>query len=346
MSEQLQTRRKSNSGAARRFWILTSYGIAAAGLFWALHDIRFADWLRSVSQMNWRWAIVAAALQLLAYVVVAWEWQLLLRPVGVVSLRRLTQSVFAGRFANDVLPVQLGYFVRIFLVERWLRTGFASLIPSLLVERLWDGLWLAIGICSMAFLVPLSPELLRARNILAMVVGTGIAMVAVIIFRQRGKSGTSLNKTFFRWKWLHKFVDSIQRMSEGVHQIGTSHLLPAVLSLAFLKLFIQALSFYAMLWAYGFRFPFWIGLAVFLIAYLGICVPSTPASAGVFQVCSIAGLQTFGIHKTDAAGFSLVAFVVLTVPLAIAGFFAFAQSGMTLRGLRKDARDWKKEGMK
>jgi uncharacterized protein (TIRG00374 family) len=342
VSQQHAIARK-NKHAARWFWISGSYLIAAACLFWSLHDIHFREFFHSVAGIRWPWVALAIFLQLLTYVCVAWEWQFLLCPAGYVSMPRLTQAVFAGRFANDILPVQLGYLVRVFLVAKWLKKNVATIVPSLLVERLWDGLWLAIGICVMAFFVPLSPQLLRARNILAIVVGTGIALVVFVVFRNRRKTSASRNEIFSRWKWIRKITSFVERMSDGVHRIGRSHVLPAVLSLAFLKLLIQAMSFYAMMWAYGFRFSFWIGVAVFLIAYLGICVPSTPAGAGLFQVCSIAGLRTFGVDKTEAAGFSLVAFVLLTLPLLVAGFLAFAQSGLTFRNLKNEADKWETE---
>ncbi len=96
-----------------------------------------------------------------------------------------------------------------------------------------------------------------------------------------------------------------------------------------------------MIWAYGLQTPVWTGVAIFLIAYLGITVPSTPASVGVFQFFSVLGLELFGISKTTASGLSLVAFVVLTAPLAAAGFLAVMRSGMKWHHLRAQLTDLK-----
>ena len=82
---------------------------------------------------------------------------------------------------------------------------------------------------------------------------------------------------------------------------------------------------------------------VFLIAYVGLSMPSTPASVGVFQLFCIAGLEMFHVSKPVAAGFGFLAFVVMTVPLVIAGFIALAQSGFTLRQVRSEA-GWEKLG--
>ncbi|HYG34894.1 MAG TPA: hypothetical protein VEC99_08930, partial [Clostridia bacterium] len=93
-------------------------------------------------------------------------------------------------------------------------------------------------------------------------------------------------------------------------------------------------AFLAVLWAYGFELSIWVQVAVFLIACVGISLPSTPASAGVFQLFCVAGLTVFGVPKPAASAFSLLAFVVLTVPLSLAGFWALAQSGLKLRQIR------------
>jgi uncharacterized protein (TIRG00374 family) len=321
-----------------------SYLVAAACLFWVFHDLNLSRVWQSVAGIQWGWMALGMALQVLAYLCVAWQWQLLLRPIGPIPFFRAAQAVFAGRFANDVLPVQLGYIIRAYLVSRWMRTGLASVIPSLLVERLWDGLWLVVGIGLAALFVPLPAGLLQARNILSSLVLIGTVLVVFVAWRQRKMSASQAQGMTLHWKPVRAGISFIGRMAEGVRGIGRSHLLPAILILALLKLVIQGLAFFTMMWAYGFQLSVWAGMAVFLIAYLGICIPSTPASVGIFQLFSIAGLEVFGVAKAEAAGFSLVAFAASTLPLSIIGFFALAQSGLTLRQIRTEAGKLRRGG--
>ncbi|MGH7968703.1 MAG: hypothetical protein ACREIC_08260, partial [Limisphaerales bacterium] len=70
--------------------------------------------------------------------------------------------------------------------------------------------------------------------------------------------------------------------------------------------------------------------------------PSTPAGIGVFQLVCVAGLRFFGVPRPAASSFSLLAYIVLTAPLTIAGFFAAAQSGLTLAQIRREIAQWKK----
>jgi uncharacterized protein (TIRG00374 family) len=210
-------------------------------------------------------------------------------------------------------------------------------LSTLLVERLWDGLWLAVGIGLVSLWLPLPWELGRARDILAAVVLIGVALVLTLVLRRRRAKPITVARSEHA-KLLQRARSALERLVEGVRLSADATVFWAVLLLALLKLVVQGLSYLMLMWAYGLEESVWVGLAVFLIAYLGVCVPSTPASAGVFQVFSIAGLRVFGIPKNDASGFALVAFIAWTVPLALAGFFALAQSGLTLRQIRFEMR--------
>jgi uncharacterized protein (TIRG00374 family) len=321
--------------------VFVSYGIAAACLFWVFHDVDLHELLKPLREVRWWMILPAVALDLLVYVCGAWTWQLLLKPVGEVSVTRAAQAVFAGRFANDVLPVHVGYVVRVFLMSRWLRVKFTSVVPSLLVERLLDGIWLALGIAIAAIFFPLPSSISRVAEIWASIIVFGVIAGAWIVFR---KPSVSAPKRPARLGWMQKFQTAIGHTLDEVRTIGRSHVLLRAFAVSLLKFAVQCLAFLLVLWAYGFRFPVGVQLAIFMVAYVGMSIPSTPASVGVFQVFCIAGLEVFHVAKPVATGFSLLAFVVLTLPLSIAGFIALGQSGMTLKQIRREANTWRERG--
>jgi hypothetical protein len=73
-----------------------------------------------------------------------------------------------------------------------------------------------------------------------------------------------------------------------------------------------------------------------LIVHLGTAIPNAPANVGTYQFFCVVGLTLFGVEKTLATGFSVVVFLLLTVPLWIIGFFALSRSGMTLSTIRNE----------
>ena len=315
-------------------WHVLSYAIGVGCLYWVFHNVRPSELLKSVATLNWWWVPLAAVLDLLVYVCAAWEWQLLLRPTATLSFGQTLQAVFAGRFANDVLPVHAGYVLRVYLASRWSRTSITDIIPSLLVERLLDGWWLALGIGILILFYPLPGSLARTGEILGGIILLGIIVVAWVIVGKTTTTAAQNRGLLAHSRVVHKLASVVARLKCGVRVISRSRLLPAALGLSIAKLLLQAMAFLSLLWAYAFGFPLRVQLAIFFITLVGISVPSTPASMGVFQITCSFGLRFFGVPKPVASSFALLAYVVLTAPLALAGFVAVTQAGLTLRQVR------------
>ena len=75
-----------------------------------------------------------------------------------------------------------------------------------------------------------------------------------------------------------------------------------------------------------------------MVLRLGTIVPSAPANVGTYQFFCILGLMLFGVGKTAATAISMVAFVILTLPLWALGLFAVSRCGMTLASLLGEIR--------
>jgi uncharacterized protein (TIRG00374 family) len=328
----MHSRGKSLTGKLARIGL--SYGVAAGCLYWAFHNLDYRELLRSFINVSWRWVPGAIILDLLAYFIGAWEWQILLRSVGRPTVWQTAQAVFAGRLANDVLPIHAGYIIRIYLVSRWTKASVAAVAPSLLVERLCDGFWLALGIGLTGIFVSLPREIARAAEVWTGIIVFGLVAGAILVFH---KPKPRQHERKYSGRFGRKFHAFATQILKQLRAIGRSWVLPAGFGLSFLKFAVQGLAFLFLLWAYGFQLSLPTQVAVFLIAYVGLSMPSTPASVGVFQLFCIAALELFHVPKAIGAGFALLAFVVLTVPLSIAGFIALGQTGLTLRELRTEA---------
>jgi hypothetical protein len=90
--------------------------------------------------------------------------------------------------------------------------------------------------------------------------------------------------------------------------------------------------------AYHLQLPLAAGTAVYLIVRLGTALPNAPANVGSYQFFTVLGLSLFGIEKTRATGFSIVVFVLLTLPLWALGLAALWRTGITLAALRSGIR--------
>jgi uncharacterized protein (TIRG00374 family) len=127
------------------------------------------------------------------------------------------------------------------------------------------------------------------------------------------------------------------RLASGIHDIRSSHglYLAALLSAGMLA--CQVLALWFMLLACRIDLPLAASAIVLLIVRLGTAIPNAPANIGSFQFFCVLALNFFGVEKAAAAGFSIVYFLALTVPLWIIGLIAISRTGMSVSTIRLGA---------
>jgi glycosyltransferase 2 family protein len=310
------------------------YLLAGAGLVWVLYDIRFEKLLGHLTRIDWGWLALAIICDVLSYMCQGLRWKLLLRPVCRISTLHLTQAIYVGLLTNEVLPMRIGELVRAYLVSRWEMIKFIMVIPSIMIERLFDGVWLALLFGLTTIFVPLPERLLKAGETFGVVVVIATVLLLYFVFSQGIASKKQVQES--RWKPLRMATPLIDRLADGLRGIGftRSFYLATILSLAFLLL--QGLAFWLVMVGYGLHLSFWEGMVVFIIVHLGTLIPNAPANVGSYQFFCVVGLKLFGVEKSLATGFSLVVFALLTLPLFIIGFAALSFSGTTMQSIREE----------
>ncbi len=335
---------ESHAGRGRRL-VRASLGylLAAAGLVWVLHDVHLRTMLLSMTHVDWTWVGLAVVFDVLSYVCQGARWSLLLSPTGTLSTLRATQAIYIGLFTNEIVPMRLGEVVRAYLVSRWLPARFATVISSMLIERFLDGIWLAAAMGLTAIFLPLPKDLLRAGDLLGVVVLVAIVFFLWLVLKRSVETAT-VRQPAARGPaiWLRGFAG---HLAEGVQRIGLSRTFYAAAGLSLALLGLQIMAFWLVMWACNLRLSFWIGAVVLLIVHLGTAIPNAPSNVGTYQFFTVVGLTFFGVEKSQAAGFSIVVFVLLTLPLWLIGLWSLSRSGMTLRALRSEMVRLRAESM-
>lgn len=307
--------------ASRRRWrAAAGYAVGAACLAWVLHDVRPAELARDMAGLHWGWLAAAIAFDILSYVAQGLRWRLLLAPAGRVSTLEATQAIYAGLFANEVLPLRAGELVRAYLVARRIGKNLLAVLPSLAVERLFDGVWLAACAGATAIALPLPETLTHAADILG-----AAALFATALFLWIALRGSSPNRSGI-----------LARLAADLRAIAKEAPVWTALAVSLLQLAFQAGAFCFVAASYALPIGVWAGVAVFLIVRLGTAVPNAPANVGTYQFFTVLGLRLFGVDKTTATGFSLVVFLALTLPLWLLGTAALSRSGTTLGAVREE----------
>jgi uncharacterized protein (TIRG00374 family) len=312
----------------RTFRIGVGYAVAAGCLALVFHDVQVETLLESARELRWTWVALAIAVQTFSYWAQGMRWRLLLTPIGDLPLMEATRAIYAGLFASEVLPLRPGEVLRAFVASRRLNTNVAAVIPSIVVERLFDGVWLTVGIAIVAALLPIPRSLVRAGDLLGglMLIAASVFLYEVLRDDDRPDSLVQGN-----WRRLRALAAGFRRRFQEIGRRRESYL-AFLLSLAFLM--GQVLAFWFMMIACGLNAGFWIGLAAFVIVHVGTAVPNAPANVGTYQFFCVVALTLFGFDKTVATGFSVAVFVALTVPISLFGALALGRSGATLASAR------------
>lgn len=314
-------------------WIL-----AAGGLVWVLKDFSWREFVDDLAFIEWKWVTPVVLFDVLSYVVQGLRWNYVLKPLGAPSLIRSTQAIYVGLFTNEILPLRGGEFLRAFLVTKWQGLEFSVVLSSVAIERLMDGIWLAIGFGVTALFVPLPHVIRRGAQALGVfVLAASVGLIIVVAYGLRVTHALERTRAGGRGL-LALLLHFIDRLFEGVQAIGHSASLYWALGTSFVLLLTQILALWAMMWGYGLNYSFWVASAVLFVLHLGTAIPNAPANIGSAQVATVAGLLLFGVDKTTAAEFALVMFVILTVPLLIGGTLAVMFSGLSIGDIRHHAR--------
>jgi uncharacterized protein (TIRG00374 family) len=328
----IQTRPPQEAGTRRRFppWLLPAlgYSISIACLVWVYWGFDWRSELPRLLATDWRWITLAAVADIAVYVCQGWRWSTLLSPLAKVPLKRSTQAIYIGLFANEVLPLRSGEVIRCYLQRRWSGLPLSVVFSSAVIERLMDGIWLVVGFWIVSRFVDLRRELEVGSIVLVVVLLIAISLLAVAVL-YKGKAHAAVGRS--RWSLI------LRHIIDGVHGMGSSRSFVASFLLSLLYLALQVLPIWFVMLGYGLDLSIWAACTVLVILRLGTAVPQAPGNVGSFQALVVVGLNSFGLTKEVATGFATLSFLVVTVPLWLAGFVALMATRMRLDDIHREA---------
>jgi hypothetical protein len=240
------------------------------------------------------------------------------------------QAIYVGLFANELLPLRPGEVIRSFLQARWSGVPFSVVVSSVVIERLFDGVWLIASFFVASFFVQL-PELLvvGSRILAVLLLGIGCVLAFAILAQDRAE------------RWIQRTI-----WAQGFH-----HLLAAIGSMSHspsfyrsfllsgLYLALQAAPIYFLERGFGLHLTLGECAILLVIIRLGAVPPQAPGNVGTFQWLVVVGVMLFGVDRETAVGYATLLFLVITVPLWMVGFVALLATKMKLSQIRMDAHN-------
>jgi uncharacterized protein (TIRG00374 family) len=322
----LQEAKSSRSRAA----LIVLINLASLGfLAWTLRDAQLSDLKSDFATLNWWWVALAIAAELSVYLWQAVRWNLILLPVVLMRYWQTVRAIYGGLFASEVLPFRAGEVFRCYLVCRWTGLPFSVSASSILIERVFDGIWLWIGLALTLRFVQLPKQLAYVNDGFGAVVLAGSVLLAIAVFQPR-KFLTPMPERGWRRR--------LAVLRHDLALIGHSKYLLFALLQSVPYLLLQAIPIWALFQGYDFGLGLGPAFALMVILRLASTIPQAPASIGLFQYLTKEVLErAFGIGSAEAARFSLVLWGVIKLPALAAGFTAIVITGAKMGELTKPA---------
>ena len=285
-----------------------------------------------LAQADWRFIIPAVALYFVGVAIRSVRWKVLL-PGYDVKTTTLFQALLVGFTVNNLLPLRVGEVARAYLLSRWCRVPYGATIASLVVERVFDGLSLAMLLLISLLLLPSAAGHLLLAGVLAagaFLAGalllalaawrasTLMAVVRLITRRLPARVGAAVDR----------LSENFARSLANVHD--PARLLP-ILGLSLLAWCFELGLFFVLMLSFGLPASYPLALLVGSAANFATLIPSSPGYVGTFDGALIGVLRDVaGVTASQALAYDVVVHATLFLPVVVVGTLVLWRSHVSI----------------
>jgi len=317
--------------------IILGFAVSAVFLFFSLRGQDYEAIREAFSQVTYWYLVPALGLYFIGLLVRAYRWSVLLRPVEIVSPRKLVGINAVGLMANNVLPLRTGEFVRAYALSQRTSITKSTALATIAVERIFDGMALLIFIATSMLFVDLTSQLSRVAE-LAMVI-FGLALVALVLLAKGGRLRDRMLQLALGPLPV-AMQGRVNRMAESfITGLGIFHRWRelALVSVSSLVAWgFEASMYYMVARAFGgsieavMRVP--ETMLTTGIANLATLVPSSPGYVGPYEAAVILVLGgALGLSRALALSYAVLVHVMLWLPVTIWGVIEWSRLHLSLR---------------
>jgi len=345
-----------NEGGQGRRLLKIAVIVAAlvVSLWYALRGVEWGTLWEAIRRVNAIWILVSVTATMSAHLARAQRWRILIPEGKKIHLLNSYSSVLIGYMMNNIIP-RSGELVRPYVLARREGRSFSSLLATVLVERILDGVALAL-----LFVLLLFVERRRLEELLASVsrqldiglspsgvlLALGVPIVALILLfvlavrTPLGDRMVSWAARRFPGRLTERLRNAFEEFRAGVNFSGPT----GTAWIVFWSIVIwacYAFSLYFGFLAFGFDARYGMGLGamvtVLAITTVGITIAPTPGAFGVYHLFSkLALVMLYSVSDEDAVAFALVLHAAPYLATLIAGGIFFLREGVSLSEVRSN----------
>lgn len=314
--------------------------ISVAALFYAFHDVHWADAIDQARHANYSLLLLGAAAATGMFPLRARRWRTILDPIAPkLPFGPLWRSTAIGMMVNNVVPLRAGELARAYALTRELpQITFSTALASLVVDRVFDAV-VVLLLLAIAMIAPGFPSgaIIAGRPIAQLATGfAALALVLlVVLYTLVFFPGTLIRLFELLARRVSPAVeergrDMLKRFADGLSVLRTPTHFIAVFWWTLLHWLLQPLAFWLGFKALGIDVSWSATLFVQGLIVMGVSLPSAPGFFGLFESAAVLSLGLYGIGESAAIAWALVFHVVTFIPITLIGAYYFAKLGLTM----------------
>ena len=304
---------------------------AAALLFFAFKGMDLKKIGQQILHANMLWVALSGLISVIAFVIRAYRWNLLIEPMGYSpSLKNTIYSLMVGYFANLAIP-RLGEVSRCGALSKAESIPFNKLLGTVIVERIIDVISLLLCMLFAAIIEfkrlgsffsenifnPITNKFEQLANsplsITGMIVMLIVLAAVVIYFKRKNKTkGTESAIS----KLIKGFID-------GLRSVANLKRPGRFIFHSILIWFLYYLGTYVAFFAFPFTAGLGAGAALFLLVASGLGM-SAPVQGGIgaYHLLVSQGLMLYGLSQQDGLTFATLLHTLQMLLVVIFGIIS------------------------
>lgn len=304
-------------------------GISLGLLAWTLWGLHWGEVARMARGLRGGWLLAGALFYFVAVALRAWRWGDLLAGVQPVRFPDRFVALTIGYMGNNLYPARAGELLRAYVLRRRTGLSVSAALATIVIERVFDGLMVALLALGALLFVPLPPALYP------LVLGGALAFGGALLLLMAAAAGAP---------WLRQGLDRLGgrgagpvgarlagiagRFLEGLMALRRPSRAVRVGLVTALIWLAEAATYALVLQAFPVRSSFLALLVMVAAANLATALPAAPGYLGTFEAPGVMVLRAFGLPSAVAIAYTLLLHLILWFPITLLGLLLSLREGL------------------
>ena len=291
--------------------------------------------LEAVKHLNFFYVLLMIPAYYCAFLFRALRWKTILSGKKEIKLTSFLNSLLRGWLVNCVVPARGGELYRAHFFGKKEDLSRVTILASIVLERIFDGLILFLILFLLASFVYSSKKFFGIAVAAGIIfVGTFLSLLLISKFYKNAFIKEKFKKFFaptpntriknFLSKILNKITGTVNSFINGLEIFNSPVLILKTFFITLLVWLCEGLSLFMLIKGFGYSIGILGSLIVLsIIAFISL-IPAGPGSLGTLQWGFIIALGFFNISRETAFAVSVISqlFSVITVSLGSLFFMA------------------------